>query len=63
MNPLEMKVSRIETMELSLKSMKKAFVRQVWCSYCWSSVKESYFHCDICDEGDFDGCLSCYNQG
>jgi hypothetical protein len=54
--------SKPRAVELSLKSMKKAFVWWIWCGYCWNGIKESCVHCDICDDGDFDICLSCYNQ-
>jgi serine/threonine protein kinase len=56
-------VEGLRNVELSLKSMKKAFSRRVWCEYCWNGVQESYFHCDICAEGNFDICLRCYSQG
>jgi hypothetical protein len=56
-------ISRFEPLELSLRSMKKAFQIRIYCSYCSQFIQDSCFHCNICDEMDFDMCLSCYSQG
>jgi len=56
--------SRPETIGLGLRSMKKAFMDiRIMCTHCFKVVQESYFHCTVCDEGDFDMCLNCYSEG
>lgn len=35
----------------------------VCCNSCDRAVPEAHFHCSICDDGDFDLCQDCVNQG
>ncbi|KAI0134506.1 hypothetical protein BJ170DRAFT_575466 [Xylariales sp. AK1849] len=35
----------------------------VCCNSCDRAVPDSHFHCSTCDEGDFDLCQNCVNQG
>ncbi|KAF2799354.1 hypothetical protein K505DRAFT_294860 [Melanomma pulvis-pyrius CBS 109.77] len=38
--------------------------RCFYCSCCKANLKsQSFFHCSVCNEGDFDICQSCYNRG
>jgi hypothetical protein len=53
----------LETVDVGFNSIKIAFETRCWCSHCLNGVKESYFHCNICTDGDFDICLDCYYKG
>ncbi|KAI0838666.1 hypothetical protein F5Y06DRAFT_41266 [Hypoxylon sp. FL0890] len=35
----------------------------VCCNSCDRSVPDAHFHCSTCDDGDFDLCQDCVNQG
>ncbi|KAI1389745.1 uncharacterized protein F4822DRAFT_399540 [Hypoxylon trugodes] len=35
----------------------------VCCNSCDRAVPDAHFHCSICDDGDFDLCQECVNQG
>lgn len=48
---------------INLSSLIKLFGVQICCNYCKNGAQEFVFHCNICDDGDFDICLRCYNQG
>jgi serine/threonine protein kinase len=60
MNP-QIEDSSLDKMDLS--SMKKRFIRHVWCDYCRFGCRGVSFHCNICSKGDFDICLNCYKKG
>lgn len=36
---------------------------QVFCNNCDKPMADAHFHCSICDDGDYDLCQSCVNQG
>ncbi|KAK2771677.1 hypothetical protein FQN53_004940 [Emmonsiellopsis sp. PD_33] len=33
------------------------------CNYCGRSVPDAHYHCSICDDGDYDLCQRCIDQG
>ena len=35
----------------------------VQCNYCGTNIPDAHWHCNICDHGDFDLCLSCVEAG
>lgn len=35
----------------------------VCCNICCKSVPDAHYHCSTCDDGDFDLCQSCIDQG
>lgn len=35
----------------------------VCCNICEEAVPDVHYHCSICDDGDFDLCQSCVNEG
>ncbi|KAI0402551.1 hypothetical protein F4802DRAFT_608645 [Xylaria palmicola] len=54
----EVKESEVEGLQ---DSIKRPFT--VCCNSCDRAVPEAHFHCSICDEGDFDLCQACVNNG
>jgi len=53
----------VRSMELRLSSIQKTFAKHIRCCHCWQGVKETLFHCNLCEDRDFDLCVSCYSQG
>lgn len=54
--------------EFDISSLRDSFDVVVDCDYCHMPVIDGdrnvvYFHCNICREGDFDICRSCYEKG
>jgi hypothetical protein len=39
------------------------FTWSVYCNNCDTNMLNEHYHCNICDEGDFDVCATCKNQG
>jgi next to BRCA1 gene 1 protein len=35
----------------------------VYCNNCSESIPDEHYHCSTCDEGDFDLCQTCVNEG
>ncbi|KAI0885684.1 uncharacterized protein GGS22DRAFT_161621 [Annulohypoxylon maeteangense] len=61
--PEEAKVEepRMEETTASPSCPKRPFA--VFCNSCDRAVPDAHFHCSTCDDGDFDLCQDCVNQG
>ena len=35
----------------------------ICCNHCDKPIPDGHWHCSICDEGDFDLCLTCVEKG
>ena len=35
----------------------------VQCNYCGTNIPNAHWHCNVCDHGDFDLCLTCVESG
>lgn len=43
---------------------KGLLMAKITCSSCWKwPVQVPFFHCNVCDLGDFDLCQTCYDRG
>ncbi|KAI1808162.1 hypothetical protein F4811DRAFT_559428 [Daldinia bambusicola] len=63
-------VGAISTLEEEMKKGNDLFTASVpkrqftvCCNSCDRAVPDAHFHCSTCDEGDFDLCQDCVNQG
>lgn len=44
-------------------SFRRDIEASIICDYCCNVTGNSFFHCNLCREGDFDMCQACYESG
>lgn len=40
-----------------------ASIFSVYCNHCTDAIPDEHYHCSTCDDGDFDLCQNCVNDG
>lgn len=50
-------------LDLAPKHQLTTAIYAVSCNSCETSIPDSHYHCSTCDDGDFDLCQSCIDQG
>jgi serine/threonine protein kinase len=59
---LQIEASKPESMDMNV--LGKGLIGMVNCNHCRKrNIQPPFFHCNVCQTGDFDICQACHNRG
>ena len=55
--------ANLETQNMEITAIGNGLLKTIHCNICQLHCGKVFFHCSVCDMGDFDICNKCYESG